>query len=95
MTGRNKDVLEKLATDISGFFEVGDLTEEGGCERIVSGALKQLGQITTLVNCAGVLKVRGFVGSGCRTDASLWAPFSAGWRHGLCGVRSQELHVQL
>ncbi len=49
-------MLEALAKDIDGFFFAQDLTEEGACSKIVEAAVKSLGGITTLVNCAGVLK---------------------------------------
>lgn len=65
VTGRNKDVLEALAADIKGFCQVGDLTEAGACERIVSGAVEQMGSLTTLVNCAGVLKGGAMGSAAC------------------------------
>jgi len=39
---------------------VGDLLEEGGCKKIVEASVAELGGLTSLVNCAGVLKTGAF-----------------------------------
>mmetsp|Transcript_296 Transcript_296/g.465 ORF Transcript_296/g.465 Transcript_296/m.465 type:complete len:126 (+) Transcript_296:124-501(+) len=56
-TGRNELRLQKLQEKghIDGYV-VGDLTENDECERIVAEAVEKLGGLTTLINCAGVLK---------------------------------------
>jgi len=61
LTGRNEEILKSLSSELndSPYF-VGDLTEEGMCKKIVDHAVKELGGLTTLVNCAGVLKGGGF-----------------------------------
>lgn len=60
ITGRNEKVLQKLAEDLDCAFVVGDITEEGVCERIVNTAVEKLGGLTTLINCAGVLRGGAF-----------------------------------
>ena len=65
-TGRNVAVLQALKQQIgSPRFDVvsGDLTEKDVCKKVVEEAVEKLGgKLTTLVNCAGVLK-GGAVGS--------------------------------
>lgn len=52
--GRNEDALKALAEEINCGYIAADLTL--GCEKIVAEAVKYLGGLSTLVNCAGVLK---------------------------------------
>ncbi|KNC87412.1 hypothetical protein SARC_00449 [Sphaeroforma arctica JP610] len=62
-TGRNEESLAQLKADgdLLGYV-VGDLCQDGVCERIVREAVEQLGGLTTVINCAGVL-VAGAMGS--------------------------------
>mmetsp|Transcript_19209 Transcript_19209/g.42477 ORF Transcript_19209/g.42477 Transcript_19209/m.42477 type:complete len:271 (+) Transcript_19209:27-839(+) len=63
--GRNEEALKQLETDAQAaigeggsklIIGVGDLAMEGTCERLVKQAKDAFGELTTLVNCAGVLK---------------------------------------
>lgn len=55
-TGRSAEALKEM--EASGCLTVqADLTEPGACERLVAESVRLLeGQLTTVVNCAGVLK---------------------------------------
>ena len=55
-TGRNKDALMQLREETGCHVVVGDLTGEGECARIVKESVELMGGLSTLVNCAGVLK---------------------------------------
>jgi len=68
LTGRNVSVLEKLAKEIECSYVAGDLTENGECERIVKTAAENLGGLTTLINCAGVLQGGQFGTEKCDLD---------------------------
>eukprot|EP00931_Biecheleriopsis_adriatica_P055192 TRINITY_DN32578_c0_g1_i1.p1 TRINITY_DN32578_c0_g1~~TRINITY_DN32578_c0_g1_i1.p1 ORF type:complete len:265 (+),score=50.25 TRINITY_DN32578_c0_g1_i1:57-851(+) len=59
-TGRNRSALAALQAE--GFKTVeADLTEPGACERVISDGVAALGgRLTTLVNCAGVLRLGAF-----------------------------------
>eukprot|EP01134_Creolimax_fragrantissima_P000529 CFRG0529T1 len=62
-TGRNVQALKDLkASGGCHQFVVADLTEEGACERVITSAVESLGGLTTVINCAGVLK-GGAIGS--------------------------------
>lgn len=50
VTGRNEEVLKKVASEIGGVYVVGDLSEDGVCKRVVDEAAAALGSLTTLVN---------------------------------------------
>ena len=54
--GRNKAALEALQQECGCSFVVADLTADGACETAVASAVEQLGGLTTLVNCAGILR---------------------------------------
>ncbi|EGD82894.1 hypothetical protein PTSG_03525 [Salpingoeca rosetta] len=56
VTGRDKRALKAIANEIKAPFVVADLTKDGECERTVAEAVSALGQVTSLVNCAGVLR---------------------------------------
>jgi len=60
VTGRNEQVLQNLSEELDVPHVVGDLTVDGICEQVVSEAASQLGGLTTLINCAGVLKGGAF-----------------------------------
>lgn len=72
LTGRNQETLENLSAELDMPHIVGDLTEEGACERIVNEAASQLGGLTTLVNCAGVLKGGAFGSANVDLDNFLF-----------------------
>ena len=57
-TGRNEAALAALTAELGEkcFTVAGDLTETGTCAKVVGEAAKLAGGISTLVNCAGVLK---------------------------------------
>jgi NAD(P)-dependent dehydrogenase (short-subunit alcohol dehydrogenase family) len=62
-TGRNEEELTALKNEGGIYdFVVADITKEGECERVVSGAVSILGGLTTIVNAAGGLRV-GAVGA--------------------------------
>ena len=46
----------------------GDLSEAGRCKQVVDEAAKLLGGLTTVVNCAGVLKGGAFGSEACTVD---------------------------
>jgi NAD(P)-dependent dehydrogenase (short-subunit alcohol dehydrogenase family) len=50
----------------------GDLTSDGEAQRIVDSAVASLGGLTTLVNCAGVLKGGAFGSDACNLDNFLY-----------------------
>lgn len=54
--GRNEESLNSLKSEIGCSVIVADLTEEGQCERVVREATAAMNGLTSLVNCAGVLK---------------------------------------
>jgi len=58
--GRNEDALKNLSEEIGCGFIVADITKDGECERLVKEATQSLGGLTTLINCAGVLKGGAF-----------------------------------
>jgi NAD(P)-dependent dehydrogenase (short-subunit alcohol dehydrogenase family) len=80
--GRNEDALRALAAETGCCYVVGDLTEEGSCERIVGSAVEQLGGLTTLVNNAGILRGGAFgAGEGMTTSMQVFdANFRANTR---------------
>lgn len=56
-TGRNEEELIALKNEGGIYdFVVADITKEGDCERVVSGAVSILGGLTTVVNAAGGLR---------------------------------------
>ena len=56
-TGRNASVLQALSDETGCSHVVADLTADNQCERAVKEAVGLLdGSLTSLVNCAGVLK---------------------------------------
>ena len=63
-TGRNEAALTALTAELGPkcLSVAGDLTEKDACAKVVGEAAKLAGGISTLVNCAGVLK-GGAVGS--------------------------------
>lgn len=63
-TGRNEQALEELKAEGCKIV-VADLTQNGECERVVKEAIKQMGGVTTLVHCAGVLKGASFGTPDC------------------------------
>lgn len=65
-TGRNEAVLRQLSDETGCHFVVGDLTREGDPGRVVhEGVAKLDGNLSTLVNCAGVLKGGAFGSDAC------------------------------
>jgi len=68
-TGRNIEALNQLKKEFAGISCVsGDLTQRGEPNRIIQEAAKELGGLTTLVNCAGVLKIGAFGTDACSLE---------------------------
>lgn len=70
ITGRNETALRSLVDEIGGSagYVVGDLTEPGFCKHVVTEAAEQMGGLTTLVNCAGVLQGGAFGSEACNLE---------------------------
>lgn len=66
--GRNVSALEGLKKEIYCGTVQADLTEAGACERAVTEATDHLGGLTTLINCAGVLKPGAFGSDACTLE---------------------------
>jgi NAD(P)-dependent dehydrogenase (short-subunit alcohol dehydrogenase family) len=66
--GRNVEALQTLKNQISCEFVAGDLSQDGECKRVVDEAAIKLGGLTTLINCAGVLKGGAFGTEGCNLE---------------------------
>ena len=58
--GRNKAALAALQKETGCGVAEADITAPGACERAVAEAVSHLGGLTTLINCAGVLKGGAF-----------------------------------
>jgi NAD(P)-dependent dehydrogenase (short-subunit alcohol dehydrogenase family) len=71
--GRNVSALDALSKEGCEVVE-GDLAEAGTAERVVATAVEKLGGLTTLVNCAGVLKPGAF-GATAPAPAAALADF--------------------
>jgi NAD(P)-dependent dehydrogenase (short-subunit alcohol dehydrogenase family) len=56
-TGRNEALMKELQEECGCHIVVSDLITPGSCERIVTEAVTLMGGLTSLVNCAGVLRV--------------------------------------
>ena len=54
--GRNETALNGLKEQIGCSIIVADLTQDGQCERVVKEAIDAMSGLTSLVNCAGVLR---------------------------------------
>uniref|UniRef100_A0A6B2LEH2 Uncharacterized protein n=1 Tax=Arcella intermedia TaxID=1963864 RepID=A0A6B2LEH2_9EUKA len=67
-TGRNKESLNELKKLYPICVVDGDLTEKGVPKRIVDEAVKQLGGLTTLVNCAGAVRGGAFGTDACNLE---------------------------
>eukprot|EP00658_Telonema_sp_P-2_P019276 TRINITY_DN17594_c0_g1_i4.p1 TRINITY_DN17594_c0_g1~~TRINITY_DN17594_c0_g1_i4.p1 ORF type:complete len:260 (-),score=44.34 TRINITY_DN17594_c0_g1_i4:358-1137(-) len=68
-TGRNNAALQELAQETGCSYVVGDITESGGSEAVVERAVHQLGgELSTLVNCAGVLHGGTFGTPACNLE---------------------------
>lgn len=66
--GRNTQALRTLKAEIGCGSVEADLTEGGACERAVAEATAHLGSLTTLVNCAGVLRPGAFGSDACTLE---------------------------
>ena len=60
VTGRKPEALEAIAKEINAPFLVSDLTKDGQCQKTIDAAVDALGGLTSLVNCAGVLRGGAF-----------------------------------
>merc|ERR1712166_294259 len=68
-TGRNEEVLARLAEETGCSYVVGGITQEGVSQQVVSQSVDALdGQLSTLVNCAGVLHGGAFGTPGCNLE---------------------------
>src|SRR5688572_20032979 len=54
ITGREKETLEKAATEIGGHAAVCDVSDAKAIDRLVSTVYDKFGRVDTLVNVAGV-----------------------------------------
>eukprot|EP01083_Nonionella_stella_P314370 1132260_1 len=68
VTGRSVHALEKLSTELGCSYVAGDLSNETVPEKVVTDAASRLGGLTTLVNCAGILKGGAFGSEKCNLD---------------------------
>eukprot|EP00055_Hartaetosiga_balthica_P004535 m.12000 g.12000 ORF g.12000 m.12000 type:complete len:259 (-) comp3933_c0_seq1:193-969(-) len=68
ITGRKEQALKQLSEETSALYIASDLTQEGECKRVVDFAVKKLGSLTSLVNCAGILKGGAFGSEACDLD---------------------------
>lgn len=67
-TGRNQSVLKELERDFGITIIAGDLNEKGEVKRIVEFAAKELKGLTTVINCAGVIKSAAFGTEECNLE---------------------------
>jgi len=74
-TGRNKQALEQLRDEVFSSpqkhwlgIKTGDLTEKGIPQDIVKAAFEELEGLTTVVNCAGVVKPAAFGTEQCNLE---------------------------
>ena len=75
VTGRNEEKLRAIAAELGaggGGYLAADLTHPGACKRAVDAAVASLGGLTTLVNCAGVLRGGAFGTEACNLDNFLF-----------------------